>query len=173
MKKIYQKVLSNFTFVGLISMGIFFTGCSKENNDNNQTKGEKPSKTVQEQASAAPVNPVDDGKGIGPIKTVSLGPINPKLVADGKKIFDVKCTPCHNIDTKKVGPSLKGVTQRRKPEWILNMVLNPAEMTQKDPTAKKLFSELLVQMANQNVGQDGAKAIMEYFRDIDSKNKSK
>jgi mono/diheme cytochrome c family protein len=168
MKKMYDKKFSKLLTIGLISLGIFFTGCSKEDKENT----EKTSESAQSQSSA-PVEAADDGKGIGPIKTVTIGAIDPKLVADGKKVFEAKCTACHNIETKKVGPALIGVTERRKPEWIMNMILNPGEMTQKDPTAKKLYSQLLVQMANQNAGQDGARAILEYFRDNDIKKKGK
>jgi hypothetical protein len=49
----------------------------------------------------------------------------------------------------------------------MNMILNPLEMTHKDPTAMALLNKLLVQMANQNVGETNARAILEFFRDND------
>jgi hypothetical protein len=73
------------------------------------------------------------------------------------------------MNARKVGPALKDVTNRRKPEWIMNMIMNPAEMTQKDPTAKSLLGEYMTQMANQNVDEKGARAILEYFRTNDKK----
>lgn len=118
----------------------------------------------------APADAADDGKGVGPVKSVTLATIDPALVAEGKKIFDAKCTACHKADANKyVGPGLKDVTGRRKPEWIMNMILNPTEMTQKDPQAKKLFSQFMIQMTNQNMDEKQARAVLEFFRSNDAK----
>jgi hypothetical protein len=70
-----------------------------------------------------------------------------------------------------VGPPLAGVTERRSPEWIMNMILNPVEMTQKDPAAMELYATYLVQMTFQNVSQDETREILEYFRQMDNKKK--
>lgn len=105
--------------------------------------------------------------GIGPVKEVKLGSIDQNLVNKGKSTFETKCASCHKFDSKLVGPPLQGVTQRRKPEWIMNMILNPQQMTQENPTAKELFATYLVQMTFQDVTQDDARAILEYFRSID------
>ena len=69
-------------------------------------------------------NPADN-KGIGPVKEVTLGAINATEAAEGKKIFGLKCASCHKLDEKYVGPALKGVSKRRNPVWIMNMILNP------------------------------------------------
>jgi hypothetical protein len=47
------------------------------------------------------------------------------------------------------------------------MILNPTKMTQEDPQAKELLAEYLTQMPNQNVSQEDARALLEYFRKID------
>lgn len=47
------------------------------------------------------------------------------------------------------------------------MMLNPVEMTQKDPEAKRLYQEYLLQMTFQDVTEDDARAILEYFRSKD------
>ena len=49
----------------------------------------------------------------------------------------------------------------------MNMILNPTEMTQKDPTAKELLATHLTQMTNQNVTQEDARKLLEYLRKID------
>lgn len=105
--------------------------------------------------------------GVGPIKELKLGPIDQSLVKKGKDIFDSKCTACHKLDEKYVGPPLRGVTKRRKPEWIMNMILNPSEMIQKDPIAKELLAEYPTPMPFQNVSEGDARAILEYLRSID------
>lgn len=73
------------------------------------------------------------------------------------------------MDKKFIGPALAGVTERRSPEWIMNMILNPEEMIQKDPIAKQLMIESnMAVMANQNLTEEEARAILEYFRSLDA-----
>ena len=104
-------------------------------------------------------------KGIGPISRVTLGEIDQTMVAEGEKVFKAKCTASHKISKKYVGPALNGVTERRSPEWIMNMAMNPEEMIQKDPIAKALLIEYNgAPMANQNITEDEARAMLEYFR---------
>ena len=117
---------------------------------------------------AASIANADSGLGVGPIKSLKLdSKIDAKMVELGKKTFKMKCSQCHKIDKKYTGPQLLAVTKRRKPEWIMNMILNPLEMTAKDPTAKAMKAKLLTQMANQNIGEVNARAILEFFRDND------
>lgn len=118
---------------------------------------------------SAPVS--SDNKGIGPVSKADIGPLNDGLAEKGKQIFDSKCAACHKFEEKVVGPPLAGVTQRRTPEWIMNMILNPQEMIAKDPAAKELFETYLVQMTFQNVSQEDTRAILEYFRQVDSRKK--
>ena len=108
--------------------------------------------------------------GIGPVKEVKLDPqINQELVAKGKAIFDVKCVTCHKFDEKLVGPPLKNITKRRKPEWIMNQILNPEQMLKENMIAKTMAmsGEYPTPMTFQNVTQDDARAILEYFRNND------
>jgi cytochrome c len=107
--------------------------------------------------------------GVGPVKELKLeANINQDMVAKGKMTFDTKCAICHSFDKRIAGPPLKGITQKRKPEWIMNMVLNPDEMIKKNPHASALFKEYMIPMTFQNVSQDDARNILEYFRSIDS-----
>ena len=104
-------------------------------------------------------------KGIGPISSMTLGDIDAELASTGETEFKAKCTACHKISKRHIGPALKGVTERRSPEWIMNMILNPEEMVQKDPIAKQLLIDYNgAPMANQNLTEDEARAILEYFR---------
>lgn len=109
------------------------------------------------------------GPGVGPIKTVDLKALDPALAAKGKEVFSTKCAACHKLGERYVGPDLAGVTKRRSPAWIMNMILNPQEMTQKDPIAQELYGEFLIQMTFQNVSEGDSRAILEYFRQHDSK----
>ncbi len=103
--------------------------------------------------------------GIGPIKSdVKLGPIDDALVATGDKIFETKCTPCHKLDERYIGPALGDVTKRRTPEFVMNMVLNPDEMVKKHPEGKKMLAEFLAPMTFQNISEEDARALLEYLR---------
>lgn len=104
--------------------------------------------------------------GVGPVQKVTLGALDEGLAAKGEKIFSGTCAACHKLDQRYVGPALAGVTARRTPEWIMNMVMNPAEMTQKDPVAKALLAEYMTQMSV-SVTEEEARAILEYFRKVD------
>lgn len=108
-------------------------------------------------------------KGIGPIAEIKLDSLNPTLSGEGKLLFEQKCITCHRFDIKLNGPSLKGVTRRRTPEWMMNMMINPTEMTQKDPIAKDIFEKLMIPMVFQDVNKDQARALLEYLRQMDLK----
>lgn len=103
-------------------------------------------------------------KGVGPVKSITLGAIDATMVAEGKTLYKNKCSACHKIKKRFVGPAMKGVTQRRSPEWIMNMILNPEVMVVENATAKKLLEEYNAPMANQSLTEKEARAILEYFR---------
>jgi hypothetical protein len=49
----------------------------------------------------------------------------------------------------------------------MNMILNPEKMTQSDPIAKQLLIEAnLAPMANQQLTEEQARKILEYFRTL-------
>jgi cytochrome c len=112
----------------------------------------------------------DNGKGIGEIKNVALNnPLDPTMVSRGKAIYDMKCSACHKLTPNRVvGPGFKGVTDRRKPEWIMNMVTNVEVMLDKDPTAQKLLEECLTRMPNQNLSIGDARDILEFLYSNDT-----
>ncbi|MER2996770.1 c-type cytochrome [Pontibacter populi] len=154
--------------IGAVALfcGSMLFSCSSGDAETATVENEAESGLAHE-APAAPVE--DDGKGIGPVTTVEVGAdIDQALADNGKSIFEGKCSACHQLsDQKVVGPGLAGVTERRKPEWVMNMIINPEEMTKKDPEAKKLLAEHLTQMTNQNVTEQDARAILEFLRQND------
>ena len=107
-------------------------------------------------------------KGIGPVESIFLGKLKEDLAAQGKEEFKAKCSACHKAEKRFVGPEMAGILERRTPEWVMNMILNPEEMLEKDPLAKALFMEFNGQlMTNQQVTQEEARAMLEYFRTLD------
>lgn len=106
--------------------------------------------------------------GVGPVKELKLSStIDEKLVTHGKQLFDSKCAMCHMMNQCKVGPLMQGVTKRRKPEYIMNMILNPLEMTKSNATAEDQMQKYGMQMPAQNLSEDEARALLEYFRSYD------
>lgn len=134
-------------------------------------KSESPEATQSSTEQTATEGQSGSGnKGIGPITSVEIGAeVNAEMVAKGQELFNAKCAACHKIGERYVGPDLKDVSKRRTPEWVMNMILNPEQMTKEDPTAQELLGEFMTQMTFQNVTQEEARAILEFFRSNDSK----
>lgn len=127
-----------------------------------ETTTEQPQVEAKEEVSTDPMQ----DKGIGPVKSVTLGEIDQALVDKGNELFKTKCSACHKIEKRFVGPAMAGITERRTPEWIMNMILNPEGMVAENPIAKQLLAEYLSPMANQSLTEDEARAILEYFRTL-------
>jgi mono/diheme cytochrome c family protein len=120
--------------------------------------------------SMIPDEKIDDGKGIGEFTAVELNdPLDAKMITDGQAIYELKCSACHKLGANRVvGPGFKGVTERRKPEWIMNMVTNVEVMLDEDPEAQKLFEECLTRMPNQNLSATDARAVLEFLYNNDA-----
>lgn len=117
----------------------------------------------------ADANDPMSNKGIGPVKELTIPEtIDQDMAAKGQVIYEAKCTACHKPTEKFIGPPQKGLLDRRTPEWAMNMILNPEEMTQKDPIAKQLLIEANgAPMANQNLTEEEARQVLEYIRTIE------
>ncbi|MEX2595327.1 MAG: cytochrome c [Salibacteraceae bacterium] len=144
-----------------IASATIIIGCGS-NDESSKTKTEPMDiYTTKEPKKANPF-------GVGPIKDeVVLSKINPELAKEGEAIFTQMCTACHKMDKRHVGPPLNGVIERRNPTWVMNMILDPEQMVKEDPVAKALLAEYLSPMANQNLTEDQARAVLEYFRQYD------
>lgn len=60
----------------------------------------------------------------------------------GQVLYGEHCSSCHMADKVKVGPMLKGVTEVRSNEWLLQMIKNgEALRLSGDPVAKRLYEE--------------------------------
>lgn len=105
-------------------------------------------------------------KGLGPIKSVELGELDPELAKKGEEIYVLKCTACHAPDKEKLGPAPTGIMERRTPEWTMNMILNPEEMAMKDPIGRGMLMKYNTVMANQGLTEEDARAVLEYFRTL-------
>lgn len=107
-------------------------------------------------------------KGVGPVTSLSLGAqVDQAMAEKGKVVYEKMCLACHKPTEKFIGPAPKGILERRSPEWVMNMILNPVEMVQKDPIAMALLKEYNnAPMADQNLTEEEARAVLEYFRTL-------
>jgi mono/diheme cytochrome c family protein len=103
------------------------------------------------------------------VKEVQLStPLDQAMVKTGTEVYDLKCAACHRLTEERlVGPGWQGVTKKRKPEWIINMITNVDMMLEKDPLAQQMLEECLVRMPNQNVSSEDARSLLEFMRKND------
>ena len=94
------------------------------------------------------------------------GPAAPQEVAQGKALFQQRCSSCHSIGGgKKVGPDLKGVTQTRPHDWLVEFISDPqAVIARNDPTIQELLGQYQVQMPNTGTSKAEAENILVYIQ---------
>lgn len=159
-KQINPETMKKSLILSMGILGILLTSCGGGSTEGERTATSKTSPKVEVKA---------DPKGIGEFKSVEIGEgIDETLAASGKAIVDMKCTACHQLNDKRlVGPGFQGVTSRREPEWIMNMITNVDVMLDNDPQAQALLEECLTRMPNQNISADEARSILEFMRKND------
>lgn len=153
-----------------LMMVTLLTSCGNKNT--NEQQSDNAYELAEEKKTDADVADLprkDTGKGIGQITEVTLNtPLDQERVKRGNAIYEMKCSACHKLTGDRlVGPGWKGVTERRKPEWIMNMVTNVDVMLDKDPEAQKLLELCLTRMPNQNVSIGDARDVLEFMRQND------
>ena len=153
----------------ILIASILLVGCGSKTEKKKGFEYNRTQKKAPVKSAAAGKIAIDlSNTGIGPISSMKFdAKIDDKLVEAGAAAFKQKCTACHMSERKLIGPAMKGIYERRNPAWVMNMILNPTEMLQKDPTAISLLKEYNnVMMLNQNLTKDETRAIAEYFRSL-------
>lgn len=63
-------------------------------------------------------------------------------VAAGEKLFKSNCAACHKLDSKGIGPALRGVGEKFDREWMYKWVRNSQELIKSgDSEANRIFEE--------------------------------
>ena len=149
-----KKLIKNLS-LGLLAI-IVLTSCG----------GDKKTEKSKEQI--VEIDPMKD-RGIGPITHVDINnEIDNNMAERGQELFKSMCSACHKIDQRVIGPALAGVTKKRTPEWIMNMIMNPNQMVKENAQARKLLAEYISPMANQNLTEEETRFVLEYFRRNDN-----
>lgn len=123
----------------------------------------------RQQANEESEEPVDTTAQVGHMSYVDLkDPLEEDLVTEGEKIYASKCFKCHHLNsTRLVGPGWAGITNRRKPTWIMNMILNVNIMVETDSIAHQLRDSLKTQMPMQGLTVSQARGVLEFMRKND------
>lgn len=153
----------------LIALGAFIASCGGKKEE--KKDGFEVSRTKKEEKKevASEGVPIDlDNKGIGPITELTFPEeIDTEMAARGEAQFNAICVACHMVDQRMIGPAMKGVYERRSPEWVMNMILNPDGMLKEDPIARALLKEYNnAIMLNQNLTEEQARELAEYLRTL-------
>ncbi len=152
-------------FIMTVVLGFTIFSCAPDKPQNTEEYPDQPASTKS--AVEDVIN--DPTKGIGAVKNVTLkSPLEQERVGRGLAIYEMKCSACHKLtDQRVVGPGWKGITKKRKPEWIMNMITNVDVMLEKDPEAQKLLELCLMRMPNQNMSIGDARDVLEFMRQND------
>jgi len=158
-----------FKSIGLVFVFLLIFSCGDSKNPEQKSIYKRVKTEKKEVNEANSITPIDlNNKGIGPIKNYSFSSeVNLELANEGKQVFNSKCTACHNVNRRLIGPAMSGIYERRSVEWVLNIMLNPDQMLKEDPTAIALLKEYNnILMLNQNLSENEAKSLAEYFRTL-------
>ncbi|MFP4369753.1 MAG: c-type cytochrome [Candidatus Kapaibacterium sp.] len=98
------------------------------------------------------------------VENVDLGEMTDEKINRGEEIFNQKCKTCHQIDNDLIGPSLKNVTERRSPEFIISMIMDPEAMAENNEKVKQMRQKYNIVMTYQDVNIEDAKNLYFYLK---------
>lgn len=86
--------------------------------------------------------------------------------ATGAEIFNNVCRNCHTIGGgKRVGPDLKGVSDRRPEEWLVKFIASSQTVVKSgDPIAVALFDQYKIIMPDAPFSPDEIKEVLAFIR---------
>lgn len=90
----------------------------------------------------------------------------------GQAMYKKICAPCHTIGVgDKVGPDLRGVTERRERGWLVSYLRNPSAMLAKnDPVARELATRFApVTMPNMRLSEQDADDLISFLHQENAK----
>lgn len=148
--------IRTFTALILTAM-LLFAGCSSQDSG-------KADSTDPQASGSDGLSEFEVTNGIGPVtEAITIDEIDPQMVEKGTELFKTKCSACHKMEERYVGPPLGDILEARTPAFVMNMILNPDQMVKEHPVAKQLLAEFMTPMPNQNLSREEARAIVEYL----------
>ena len=153
------KNLSTYSLIFLSAILMTSYSCINSSESNKRIESKVPQK-----ANSLDINKLDL---IKPGEISVDKKVNNTLAQKGRLTFEKLCTACHHKDERFIGPALKGITNKREPYWIMNMIINPQAWVKIDPDAIKLLKEYnYAPMTNQSLDYNQSREIYEYLRTL-------
>lgn len=153
--------------LGIFSLVLIYSCGGGNSEQKEESNVEEKTTVIEEVAEVAEVVNIED-KGIGPVTAITLEEaIDETMAKNGEDLYNQMCSACHKPTVKFIGPAPKDILKRRTPEWVMNMILNPQEMLEKNETAIALLKEYKnVPMTDMGITEEQAREILEYFRTL-------
>jgi len=150
--------MKNLFFWYLLALSLVVFGC-----------GSSAESTAVEEEQELPES-IREGRGIGQVESVELtDPLDEEMIARGAQFFRQQCRDCHKLDGKEIiGPGFENITNKRRPEWIMNMITDTNLMLELDPTAQALLGLADRRaMPHQALSVEDARDFLEFLRKND------
>lgn len=163
---IKKRSLTSTLIMLLIACICGIIACSPSSDKSNKNQPNNNEEASNNGTAASDYDPL---RGEGKYDKMELSEVlDPELSKRGKVIADLKCASCHRYTSEKlVGPGWAGVSKKHKPEWLMNFILNPDPMIDKDPELQLQLADCLLRMPNQNLSDDDAREVVEFMREND------
>ena len=149
------------TFLSLLLALAFIACTSKKDAEDAAKKSPSPSELAAQQPEVHGTE----------VKNLELtNPLNKEWVTTGKSFYDMKCLACHKLtDEKLVGPGWAGVTKRREPVWIMNMITGVNTTLETNAVAMQKLEGCPSRQPATRLNIEQARDYLEMLRYIDSK----
>ena len=102
------------------------------------------------------------------LSLVSIKVASAQSAAEGAVLFKQKCTSCHALNQKVIGPALKGILERRDEAWLIPWIKNSqAVIASGDAYAVKLYKEYnqSAMTAFPELSDNDVKSILVYIKE--------
>ncbi|MBK8705759.1 MAG: c-type cytochrome [Saprospiraceae bacterium] len=108
----------------------------------------------------------NEGKEPILIRGVNLTfPVRRAMVAHGKTVYDQSCASCHALTGDRIKASgFSGITKRRKPEWIMNMITGVATKLETDAAKAAKLEQCPTRKADTRLNIVQARDFLEMLR---------
>ena len=102
---------------------------------------------------------------LSPAIAVAQGPDEAQVLR-GEEKFQQSCAVCHTIgEGVRIGPDLKGVTERREEQWLKTHILSPSvQHKENDPISAANREEYGMQMPDLGLNEQEVEAVIAYLK---------
>ena len=163
-----QRSITNLLLLFFVAILFSCGGSESDSSEASDTEAPKSMLSAEPKSLEEAEKGWQTNMGVGTITAFELPAEIDQTMADaGEIVYEAKCTACHKAEKDFIGPSPKGIMERRTPAWVMNMIIDPEGMIAKDPIARQLLIKFNgAPMANQNLTEEEARAVLEYFRTL-------